>query len=204
MVEPGLIVGADGLIRCAWAGSTPEYLPYHDGEWGRRLSGRDPDDAHFERLSLEAFQSGLSWITILRKREAFRRAFAGFQITAVAAFGPEDRARLLADAGIVRNRAKIDAVVANARLAADVPGGLAALLWTFAPDPPPARPATPSDVLATTPESSAMAAALRRRGFRFVGPTTAYALMQAVGMVDDHLRGCQTGGAGLSSLPPGR
>ncbi len=176
----------DGLIRCAWGGSTPEYAAYHDTEWGRPLHG---DDALFERLCLEAFQSGLSWLTILRKRENFRAAFAGFVIEKVAAFDGTDEARLLADAGIVRNRAKITAAVENARAAAELPGGLSALLWSFAPPPRP-RPATMADVPATSPESVAMAKDLKRRGFRFVGPTTAYALMQATGMVDDHIAEC--------------
>jgi DNA-3-methyladenine glycosylase I len=182
----GLVVGADGRARCGWGGSTPDYLPYHDLEWGRPVHG---DDALFERLTLEAFQSGLSWITILRKRPAFRAAFAGFSIPAVAAFSEADATRLMADAGIVRNRMKVDAALHNARVAADLPDGLAALLWSFAPPPRP-RPATVADVPATTPESIALARALKKRGFKFVGPTTAYALMQATGMVDDHLAGC--------------
>ncbi|MCW2566750.1 MAG: DNA-3-methyladenine glycosylase [Mycobacterium sp.] len=182
----GLLTGADGLTRCAWAGSAPEYLAYHDTEWGRPV--RD-DDGLYERLTLEAFQSGLSWITILRKREAFRRAFAGLRPAAVAEFGPADTERLLADAGIVRNRAKIDAAIRNARAALDLDGGLAALLWSYAPAPRP-RPSSPAEVPATSPESVAMAKDLKRRGFAFVGPTTAYALMQATGMVDDHLAGC--------------
>ena len=175
------------LVRCAWGDSAPEYVTYHDEEWGTPLHG---DDALFERLCLEAFQSGLSWITILRKRPAFRAAFAGFSIDAVAAFGPDDEARLLADAGIVRNRAKIAATVANARAAQRVPEGLSALLWSFAPTVPRPRPATLADVPATSPESTAMARELKRRGFRFVGPTTCYALMQAAGLVDDHIQGC--------------
>ena len=174
--------------RCAWANSAPEYVAYHDEEWGTPLRG---DDALFERLCLEAFQSGLSWITILRKRPAFRAAFAGFAIDAVAAFTAADEARLMADAGIVRNRAKIAAAVRNARAAQDLPDGLSDLLWSFAPDrrtrP---RPATLADVPATSAESVAMATALKRRGFVFVGPTTAYALMQATGMVDDHVADC--------------
>ena len=182
-----LTIGPDGLARCPWAGSTPDYLAYHDTEWGRPVR---TDDGLFERLSLEAFQSGLSWLTILRKRPAFRAGFAGFAIEKVAAFGPADVERLLADAGIVRNRAKIEATVANARAALSVPGGLGAHLWSFAPPRRPARPATPGQVPASTPESTALARDLRRRGFRFVGPTTAYALMQATGMVDDHLAGC--------------
>ncbi len=183
----GLLTGPDGRLRCSWAGSAPEYLAYHDSEWGRRVEG---DQELFERLSLEAFQSGLSWITILRKREAFRKAFRGFDVEQVAAFGEADVRRLMSDAAIVRNRAKIEATVANARAVLALETSLAELLWSFAPEgrrPPPARSA---DVPATTAESAAMAKELRRRGFRFVGPTTSYALMQATGMVDDHLTGC--------------
>jgi DNA-3-methyladenine glycosylase I len=183
----GLVIGADGKPRCFWGGSMPEYVAYHDNEWGRPVLG---DDALFERLTLEAFQSGLAWITILRKREAFRVAFAQFSIEAVARFGEADAARLMADPGIVRNRMKVDAALHNARVAADLPDGLAKLLWSFAPDPPRPRPATRAEVPATTPESTAMAKALKKQGFKFVGPTTAYALMQATGMVDDHLAGC--------------
>jgi DNA-3-methyladenine glycosylase I len=174
-------------IRCPWAGSAPEYVPYHDEEWGTPLHG---DDALFERLCLEAFQSGLSWITILRKRPAFRSAFAGFAIDAVARYTEADEARLMADASIVRNRAKITAAVRNARAAQELPEGLSALLWSFAPAGPRPRPATTADVPATSPESVAMAKELKRRGFAFVGPTTAYALMQATGMVDDHVADC--------------
>jgi DNA-3-methyladenine glycosylase I len=173
--------------RCGWATSAPEYIAYHDEEWGRPLHG---DDALFERLCLEAFQSGLSWITILRKRPAFRAAFAGFTIEAVAAFTEADEARLMADAGIVRNRAKISAAIRNARAAQQLPEGLDALLWSFAPAGPRRRPATLAEVPATTPQSVAMAKELKRRGFVFVGPTTAYATMQATGMVDDHVVGC--------------
>ena len=182
-----LLPGADGRPRCGWCTSTPEYEAYHDEEWGRPV--RDADGL-FERLSLEAFQSGLSWLTILRKRPAFRAAFADFAIDEVAAFGPADVERLLGDAGIVRNRAKIEAVIANARAATEVED-LPGLLWSFAPDRA-ARPAPRSyaDVPAVTPESTAMAKELKRRGFRFIGPTTAYALMQACGLVDDHLEGC--------------
>jgi DNA-3-methyladenine glycosylase I len=179
--------------RCAWANSAPEYIAYHDEEWGTPLHG---DDALFERLALEAFQSGLAWITILRKRPAFRTAFAGFDIDAVAAFTADDEARLMADAGIVRNRAKITAAVRNARAAQDLPDGLSDLLWSFAPAGPRPRPATLADVPATTPESVAMAKELKRRGFVFVGPTTAYALMQATGMVDDHVADCFRASAG--------
>jgi len=183
----GLVVGADGRARCSWGGSTPDYVPYHDNEWGRVVRG---DDALFERMCLEAFQSGLSWITILRKREAFRAGFAGFKIDKVAAFSEADATRLMGDPGIVRNRMKVDAAMNNARVAADLPGGLSELLWSFAPDPRPARPRSGAEVPATTAESKAMAKELKRRGFKFVGPTTAYALMQATGMVDDHLAGC--------------
>jgi DNA-3-methyladenine glycosylase I len=172
--------------RCAWAGSAPEYVAYHDDEWGRPLRGVT---AMFERISLEAFQSGLSWLVILRKRPAFRTAFAGFDPAAVAAFGDQDVARLLADAGIVRNRAKIEATVHNARAVLDLDVPLDELLWSFAPAEHP-RPATLADVPAVTPESTGMARELKRRGFRFVGPTTCYALMQAAGLVDDHVAGC--------------
>jgi DNA-3-methyladenine glycosylase I len=179
-------MGEDGLIRCAWGDSTPEYRVYHDDEWGQPVR---TDDGIYERMTLEAFQSGLAWITILRKRPAFRAAFADFSIARVAEFGEADVARLLADAGIVRNRAKIDAALHNARAALDVPGGLAELLWSYAPPPRHRRP-TSGEVPPTTAESTAMAKDLRKKGFRFIGPTTAYALMQATGMVDDHLDGC--------------
>ena len=175
------------LTRCSWATSAPEYVTYHDEEWGTPLRG---DDALFERVCLEAFQSGLSWITILRKRPAFRSAFAGFAIDAVAQFDADDEARLMADAGIVRNRAKIAAALNNARAAQQLPEGLSELLWSFAPGDGRPRPATLADVPATSPESVAMAKELKRRGFAFVGPTTAYALMQATGMVDDHVADC--------------
>jgi DNA-3-methyladenine glycosylase I len=181
------VAGADGRSRCPWAGSDPLYLSYHDDEWGVPLRG---DGELYERLVLEGFQSGLAWITVLRKRPAFREAFAGFDPAAVAAFGPDDVDRLMADARIVRNRAKIEAAVTNARATLEVPGGLSDLLWSFAPDPRRPAPVTLSDLPAVTPESTAMAKELKRRGFRFVGPTTAYALMQATGMVDDHLSGC--------------
>lgn len=182
-----LVIGADSLARCGWGASTPDYAAYHDEEWGRPLHG---DDALYERLTLEAFQSGLSWLTILRKRPAFRNAFDQFHLATVAGYGEADVTRLLGDAGIVRNRAKIEAAIANARAALDLPDGLAALLWSFAPAGRPSRPRTFASVPAVTAESTAMAKALKKRGFRFVGPTTAYALMQATGMVDDHLDGC--------------
>ena len=191
-MNAGLVVGADGVPRCAWAGQSPDYTAYHDHEWGQVVRG---ESALYERLTLEAFQSGLAWITILRKREAFRRAFAGFDPDQVAAFGAADESRLLADASIVRNGAKIRAAVANAQavVALREAGGLDALVWSFAPEPAPRRPASTADVPATTPESTALAKALKRNGFGFVGPTTAYAAMQACGLVDDHLRGCQVG-----------
>ena len=172
--------------RCSWAQG--ELAPYHDREWGRPVSD---ERGLFERLSLEAFQSGLSWVTILRKREGFRRAFAGFDPEPVARFGPIDVERLLADAAIVRNRAKIEATIANARatLAIREEGGLAAFIWSFAPVPRPA-PRSLGELPAVTRESKALAKALRSRGFRFVGPTTAYASMQACGLVNDHVAAC--------------
>ncbi|UVO11170.1 DNA-3-methyladenine glycosylase I [Mycobacterium sp. SVM_VP21] len=178
----------DGQMRCGWVdGASALYRDYHDQEWGRPV--RD-STALFERVSLEAFQSGLSWLVILRKRENFRRAFADFDVETVARFTDADVARLMDDAGIVRNRAKIEATIANARATIDLGStDLAALLWSFAPPPRP-RPADLSAIPAVTPESTAMARELKRRGFRFVGPTTAYALMQATGMVDDHVRAC--------------
>jgi DNA-3-methyladenine glycosylase I len=188
----GLVVGSDGVTRCAWAGSTPDYLVYHDTEWGVPVHG---ERALYERLTLEAFQSGLSWLTILRKREAFRSAFAGFDPEAVAAFDDADRQRLMADAGIVRNRLKIDAAIRNAAavVALRAAGGLDALLWSHAPaDHVP--PAGVEDLRATSPESVALAKTLKRAGFVFVGPTTMYAAMQACGLVDDHLAGCHRAG----------
>ena len=177
----------DGRRRCDWATSAPEYLAYHDDEWGWPLHG---DRALFERLSLEAFQSGLSWLIILRKRPAFRAAFAGFDVPAVAAFDDADVVRLLADPGIVRNRAKIEATISNARhIVEAVPEGLDALLWSYAPARH-RRPRRLADVPATSPESTAMARELRKRGLKYVGPTTAYALMQATGIVDDHIATC--------------
>jgi len=188
-VSDGLVQGPAGGLRCWWGASTPEYAAYHDEEWGKPV--RD-DHGLYERLCLEAFQSGLSWLTILRKREGFRAAFAGFEPAAVAAFGDDDVARLMADASIVRNRAKVDAAIGNARVVAAMQRdgeSLAELLWSFAPGERPA-PRTTADIPAITPESTAMAKELKRRGFRFVGPTTAYALMQACGLVNDHLDGC--------------
>ncbi|TDD65820.1 DNA-3-methyladenine glycosylase I [Actinomadura darangshiensis] len=185
------ILGEDGLARCPWGLSAPDYVAYHDDEWGRPV--RD-DQGLYERLCLEAFQSGLSWLTILRKREGFRAAFRGFDAEKVAAFGPDDVERLMADAAIVRNRAKIDAAVANARAALDLPDGLAATAWRYA-DPDSPSYTEMSEVPAYTDASKALAKDLKKNGFRFVGPTTAYALMQACGLVNDHLTGCHRHGA---------
>ena len=180
-------VGPDAVARCAWVGDDAEYRRYHDEEWGRPLHGDRP---LFEKMSLEGFQAGLSWITILRKRPHFREVFAGFDPAAIAVFDESDVERLMQDAGIIRNRAKILATISNARLLLEMePGELDAFMWSFAPDTWP-RPASFADVAATTPESDAMSKALRKRGFRFVGPTTMYALMQSAGMVDDHVEGC--------------
>jgi len=184
---PDLLPGADGRLRCAWGVSTPDYVAYHDEEWGRPVR----DDARlYEKLCLEAFQSGLAWITILRKRESFRAAFAGFDIETVARFGKRDVSRLLADAGIVRHRGKIEAAIANAKAAAALDTPLAELFWSYAPAGRRAAPRAPEDLPAVTPESTALSKELKRRGFRFVGPTTAYAAMQACGVVNDHLVGC--------------
>jgi len=185
-VPGGAERGPDGVPRCPWALGTADYLAYHDQEWGQPVR---TDAGIFERLSLEAFQSGLSWLTILRKRENFRAAFGGFDPQTVAGFGPADEASLLADVGIVRNRAKIRAVIGNARAALEVPGGLAALVWRYAEPPGPA-PVTLADVPASTPASRACARELRKLGFSFVGPVTVYAALQACGVVDDHLAGC--------------
>jgi DNA-3-methyladenine glycosylase I len=184
-----LVTGADGKARCWWGASSPDYVSYHDEEWGRPVRG---DDALYERLVLEAFQSGLSWITILRKRENFRAAFDGFAIDKVAEYGDADVERLMGDAGIVRNRAKIDAAIANAQAARalrEAGESLTELIWSFAPEARPA-PRSSADIPAVTPESTALAKALKKHGFRFLGPTTAYASMQACGIVDDHLEGC--------------
>jgi DNA-3-methyladenine glycosylase I len=182
----GAVPGPDGQLRCPWSLGAPDYLEYHDEEWGQPV--RD-DVGMFERLSLEGFQSGLSWLTILRKRENFRAAFKGFDLAAVAGFAPQDVDRLLADKGIVRNRAKIEAVINNARAALELPDGLAAAIWSYAGRQAPA-PRTTADIPSWTPASKALSAHLRRRGFRFTGPVTAYATMQACGVVDDHLAGC--------------
>lgn len=192
--DPALVTGEDGTKRCFWAGSSPDYQAYHDREWGRPVHG---ETRLFERITLEAFQSGLAWITILRKRENFRAAFCGFDPEQVAAFGDDDVTRLLADPGIVRNRAKINAAVRNARavlgLRTAVEGGLDTLIWSFAPVGDRPRLRRRSDAVATTAESKALAAALKKHGFAFVGPTTAYAAMQACGLVDDHFDGCAAG-----------
>ena len=188
-IRSDLVIDADGLARCGWVGADPDYIRYHDEEWGQPLHG---DRALFEKMSLEGFQAGLSWITILRKRPRFREVFEGFEPEVVATFGGDDIERLMADAGIVRNRAKIEATISNARLVADMAAGeLDALLWSFAVPPGDRpRPTVLSEVPATTAASDALSRDLRRRGFRFVGPTTMYALMQSAGMVDDHLDGC--------------
>lgn len=186
-----LRVGADGVARCWWCGDDPLYVDYHDTEWGVPIHG---DREMFERLVLEAFQSGLSWITILRRREGFRAAFAGFDPHVVAGFGPADRARLMADSGIIRNNAKIDATIHNAAIVASMmdtePGALDELIWSHAPKGRRAAIRSIEDLPAVTPESEALAKSLKKRGFRFVGPTTAYAHMQAVGVVNDHVAGC--------------
>lgn len=189
----GGIRGEDGLVRCDWADSTADYRSYHDEEWGRPVEG---DAALFERLSLEAFQSGLSWLTILRKRDAFRAAFSNFQPSAVDRFDDDDIERLMQDPGIVRNRAKILATIANARALQQLPPGesLGMLLELYRPAPRPA-PVTLADIPAVVPESVALAKALKARGFRFVGPTTGYAMLQATGYVNDHLRDCWVRGS---------
>jgi DNA-3-methyladenine glycosylase I len=180
--------GPDGRPRCPWGNSTDDYAEYHDTEWGVPLRG---ENALYERLSLEAFQSGLSWLTILRKRAGFRRAFVNFEPKKVAEFGPDDVERLMNDVSIIRNRAKIEATIRNAHAIADLDVPLDELLWSFAPAPGSRpRPVLTSEIPAITPESKAMAKELKKRGFAFVGPTTAYALMQATGMVDDHLASC--------------
>lgn len=185
-----LVKGPDGRDRCMWIGDDEEYRRYHDEEWGFPLHG---DRALFEKMALEGFQAGLSWITVLRKRPRFREVFAEFDPATVAEFDEDDIARLMADAGIIRNRAKIEATISNAALVRDMAEGeLDELMWSFAPTDGAARsrPASMADVAAVTSESTALSKALRKRGFRFVGPTTMYALMQSAGMVDDHFVGC--------------
>ena len=196
----GPVVGDDGLPRCPWGNAPEDYRAYHDLEWGRAVRG---DSAIFERLSLEGFQAGLSWLTILRRREAFREAFAGFDIDAVADFDDADIARLAADARLIRHRAKVEAVVGNARLlrqwqAEEGDGVLDALVWSCASTG--SAPRTLAEVPTQTPESERLSRSLRERGWRFIGPTSAYAALQAMGVVDDHLAGCHArGGATRSS-----
>ncbi|PCE14469.1 3-methyladenine DNA glycosylase [Microbacterium sp. SZ1] len=185
---PSLLIGPDERARCAWVGDDAEYRRYHDEEWGTPLHG---NRALFEKMALEGFQAGLSWITILRKRPRFREVFAGFDPDAVAAFDETDVERLMGDTGIIRNRAKIEATIGNARIVRTMAEGeLDELMWSFAPPTTGIRPASFADVPAVTPESTALSKELRRRGFRFVGATTMYALMQSAGMVDDHIEGC--------------
>ena len=183
-----VVVGDDGLSRCGWVGVDPDYQKYHDEEWGRPL--RD-DRRLFEKLCLEGFQAGLSWITILRRRPAFRAAFRDFEVDTVASMTETDVARLVADASIIRHRGKIEATISNARVTRDLGESLAELIWSFKPAPAQReRPRTFADIPAITPESTALSRELRKRGYRFVGPTTMYALMQSAGLVDDHLVGC--------------
>ncbi len=190
-MRPSLVVADDGTARCGWVGDDAEYRRYHDEEWGRPLHG---DRELFEKLSLEGFQAGLSWITILRRRPTFRVAFHDFDIDIVAAFDDTDTERLLGDAGIIRNRAKIEATISNARvtqqLIAEAPGELDRVIWSFAPPARTTRPAELADIPAVTPEATALSKALKKLGYRFVGPTTMYALMQSAGLVDDHVVGC--------------
>ncbi|HEY6637937.1 MAG TPA: DNA-3-methyladenine glycosylase I [Solirubrobacterales bacterium] len=186
----GAELGPDGKPRCPWALGTPDYLDYHDSEWGRPLHG---ENELFERLTLEAFQSGLSWLTILRKRENFRRAFDGFDVERVAEYGDLEIERLLGDTGIVRNRRKIEAAITNAKAARELYSQgetLDEVIWSFAPDEERPPPQSLADLESTTPESKALAKELKKRGFVFVGPTTVYATMEAIGVVNDHLEGC--------------
>ena len=189
-----VVTGADGLVRCWWSGDDPDYCAYHDEEWGQPLHD---ERALFELLCLEGFQAGLAWITILRKRSAFRSAFDGFDIDTVAGYEEPDVARLLSDAGIVRHRGKIEATIANARAVVDLHGAgttVDELVWSHAPTPRHEPLARRADIPAHTAESAALSKALRARGFRFVGPTTVYAFMQSAGIVDDHLAGCHCAG----------
>jgi DNA-3-methyladenine glycosylase I len=181
------VVGPDGLLRCPWATSTPDYIAYHDKEWGRPLT---TNNAMFERMTLEGFQSGLSWLIILRKRPAFRKAFDGFSMKNIAAYDDTDVERLLADAGIVRNRAKIESTIANAKAALELPGGILTFVTSYAPAEAQEAPRRLGDVRSSSAESTALSKDLKRRGLRFVGPTTMYALMQATGLVNDHLADC--------------
>ncbi len=186
----GLITDGDGRARCWWAGDDPLYVRYHDEEWGRPVH----DDVRlFEKLCLEGFQAGLAWITVLRKREAFREVFHGFDPERVARMGEDDVERLLDDARIIRHRGKIEATIANARAYADTvadTGSLDALVWSYRVDHPGSRPTSPDEVPATTAASTALSKDLKRRGWRFVGPTTVYAFLQSMGVVDDHIAGC--------------
>ncbi len=195
----GPVIGDDGLARCPWGAGDPVNLAYHDAEWGMRVDG---EAAHLERLTLEAFQSGLSWLTILKKREAFREAFAHFDAEKIAAYGDKEVERLMLDARIVRNRRKIDATIANARatLALRERGGLVDLLWSFRPEQLPA-PHDTSEMATTSAESLALSKELKKVGFAHVGPTTMYALMEAIGIIDDHLVGCHRRGASGVSQP---
>ncbi len=191
--RPNILVGGDGVARCAWVGSDVEYARYHDEEWGRPLRG---DRQLFEKLCLEGFQAGLSWITILRRRPGFREAFHGFDPHRVAVLGRDDVETLMADTRIIRNRAKILATISNAQVTVGLsPGELDDLIWSFAPPPAARRIRTLSELPAMTPESTALSAALRSRGYRFVGPTTMHALMQSAGLIDDHIAGCHRSGA---------
>jgi DNA-3-methyladenine glycosylase I len=197
----GLAEGPDGRDRCWWGVSAPDYVAYHDEEWGRPVTD---DRGIYEKLTLEAFQSGLSWLTILRKRENFRAAFDGFDFERVAEYGDRDFERLMGDAGIVRNRAKIRAAIANAGATRDLVAGgesLAAIAWAHRPDVEGA-PGRIEDIASITPESKALAKELKRRGFVFVGPTTAYALMQATGIVNDHVEGCAVRDEVEAERPP--
>ncbi len=191
----GLTTGDDGKVRCWWPGTDPDYLRYHDEDWGSPMHGDAP---LFELLCLEGFQAGLSWITILRKRAAFRAAFDGFVPEVVAGYGPQDVERLMADAGIVRNRSKIEATIGNARALLDLQaagGTLDHLVWAGGAHPARARPQAMADVPASTPEAAALSKELKRLGFRFVGPTIVYAFLQSAGVVDDHLVGCWRAGS---------
>lgn len=194
--KPELILGDDGFTRCGWGASDPEYRRYHDEEWGRPQ--HDPVRL-FEKLCLEGFQAGLSWITILKRRPAFREVFHGFDAALVAEMTEADVERLLGDARIIRHRGKIEATIQNARATLELDQPIGELLWSFAPAEPRPRPRSFGEVPAVTPESTAMSKELRRRGFRFVGPTTMYALMQACGLVDDHLTGCFRAASGRSA-----
>ncbi|MCU1558404.1 MAG: hypothetical protein JWN09_2399 [Microbacteriaceae bacterium] len=186
-----IVIGDDGKSRCAWAANDQEYRRYHDEEWGQPLHGDRP---LFEKLSLEGFQAGLSWITILRRRPTFRIAFHDFDIDRVAEMTPDEADELMQNAGIIRNRAKIEATISNARIARELvsekEGAFDELMWSFAPPARSTRPKGFGEIPAVTEESTAMSKGLRKRGFRFVGPTTLYALMQSSGMVDDHIEGC--------------